>query len=419
LGDLIGGLCKFSVIAISLLFYCNVKAQVDSSGEKRSEAEILKIAATFKPERKWTDDINIRGYTQMRYNRLFETNPDLQCEQCDRSWGGDGGFFFRRIRIIFFGNVHERIYFYIQPDFASSPVDGQQQFAQIRDAYFDLSLDAKKEFRFRIGQSKVPFGYENMQSSQNRIPLDRNDAINSAFANERDIGIFFYYAPFHVRELFADLMRRRLKPSGDYGMIGFGVFNGQTANRPDLNRSLHTVGRITYPFVFSNGQIFEPSIQAYTGSVVLRTVTPGVLANENNEYLDQRIGFTGVWYAQPFGVTAEYNFGKGPEYVPEENRIAERNLHGGYLQMAYRIAKGESTLLPFSRYHFYSGGKKHERDARKHRVQELEIGIEWEPFPNFELVVMYTFSDRIFEDALLPENHQRGRLLRLQFQLNF
>jgi phosphate-selective porin len=127
----------------------------------------------------------------MRYNRLFETNTDLQCEQCDRSWGGEGGFFFRRIRLIFFGNLHKNVYFYIQPDFASSPGAGQQQFAQIRDAYFDLSLDNKKEFRFRIGQSKVPFGFENMQSSQNRIPLDRNDALNSAFANERDIGIFF------------------------------------------------------------------------------------------------------------------------------------------------------------------------------------------------------------------------------------
>jgi phosphate-selective porin len=40
-----------------------------------------------------------------------------------------------------------------------------------------LSFDTKK-FRLRVGQSKVPFGFENLQSSQNRLTLDRNDALN-------------------------------------------------------------------------------------------------------------------------------------------------------------------------------------------------------------------------------------------------
>jgi hypothetical protein len=50
-----------------------------------------------------------------------------------------------------------------------------------------LSFDAKKEYRVRIGQSKVPYGFENLQSSQNRLTLDRNDALNSAVVNERDL----------------------------------------------------------------------------------------------------------------------------------------------------------------------------------------------------------------------------------------
>jgi len=86
---------------------------------------------TKTPSRsEWYKKLSIRGYAQMRYNRLFETNPDLQCEQCDKSWGGDGGFFFRRIRLIFYGQVHERVYVYIQPDFASSPASGVLNFAQ-------------------------------------------------------------------------------------------------------------------------------------------------------------------------------------------------------------------------------------------------------------------------------------------------
>jgi hypothetical protein len=95
----------------------------------------------------WFEKIQLRGYAQLRYNRLLETNPQLQCDQCDKSWGENGGFFFRRIRMIFYGDIHERVYFYIQPDFAS----GGGNFAQIRDAYFDLGLDANQEFRLRIG----------------------------------------------------------------------------------------------------------------------------------------------------------------------------------------------------------------------------------------------------------------------------
>ena len=116
--------------------------------------------STEKSTKKWYDKMSIRGYTQIRYNGLLQTNEDLQCEQCDRSWGGEGGFFIRRMRIIFFGQISPRVYFYIQPDFASAPSTSTLHFTQLRDAYIDVGIDKKNEFRFRIGQSKVPFGFE-------------------------------------------------------------------------------------------------------------------------------------------------------------------------------------------------------------------------------------------------------------------
>ena len=43
-----------------------------------------------------------------------------------------------------------------------------------------------------------------MQSSQIRIPLDRNDALNSAFSNERDLAaIFVLDALARARTVFA------------------------------------------------------------------------------------------------------------------------------------------------------------------------------------------------------------------------
>jgi Phosphate-selective porin O and P len=369
--------------------------------------------------KKWYESFAIRGYVQARYNRLLETNPQLKCEQCDRSWGDNGGFFLRRLRVIIQGNVHERVFVYIQPDFASSASATGLHFGQVRDAYFDVALDKKKEFRLRFGQSKIPFGFENMQSSQNRLPLDRSDPINSPVSNERDMGTFFYYAPAKIRERFAYLVSSGLKGSGDYGVFALGAYNGQTANRPEVNNNLHVVSRLTYPFELKNGQIIEAGIQAYTGKVIVTPSSSSVKGTPKYEYTDQRAAASIMIYPQPFGFCAEYNVGTGPEYNRATKTIDQRPLEGGFAQIMYMKKFGSQVLIPFSRYQYYSGGKKHETDARSYGVNDLEIGAEWQPNKNFELVVMYTISSRRFEDNLVPINVQQGNLLRIQAQCNF
>jgi hypothetical protein len=371
-------------------------------------------------EKKWYENFSIRGYTQVRYNRILETNENLGCEQCDRSWGKNGGFFLRRMRIIFYGQINKQVYFYIQPDFASSPSSDRLHFAQIRDAYFDVGVDKDNEYRFRIGQSKVPFGFENMQSSQNRLPLDRNDALNSAVANERDLGIFFYWAPKKQRELFSELVKSGLKGSGDYGIFGVGVYNGQTANNPELNNKPHLVSRLTFPFQLKR-QIIEVGVQGYSGKFVIPTnnLSTGVKFLKGLNYIDKRVAATFVLYPKPFGIQAEYNVGKGPEFNKITDSIEVKNLKGGYVTLNYQLFCKKQLFIPFSRLQYYNGGKKHEKDARSYRVKELELGVEWQPVKQFELVVMYTFSQRRYEDFILQENFQKGSLLRLQAQINF
>ena len=374
--------------------------------------------STEKSTKKWYDKMSIRGYTQIRYNGLLQTNEDLECEQCDKSWGGDNGFFIRRMRIIFFGQIHPRVYFYIQPDLASAPSSSTLHFTQLRDAYFDVGIDKKNEFRFRIGQSKVPFGFENMQSSQNRLPLDRNDALNSAVSNERDLGVFFYWAPEKKRKLFSSLVSDGLKGSGDYGVFALGIYNGQTANRPEINANRHIVSRFSYPFQVKN-QIVEAGVQAYKGKYTLLSTSSGVKYAEDKLYDDERVGGTFVLYPKPFGILAEYNVGRGPEFDKFADSITTQSLSGGFITASYKMNIGDQTLIPFVRYQKYKGGKKHELDARSYRVEELEIGTEWQMGKNFELVVMYTMSSRRFEDFANQDNYQRGNLLRIQAQLNF
>jgi phosphate-selective porin len=370
---------------------------------------------------KWYDNIAIRGYAQVRYNRLLETNENLGCEQCDRSWGKNGGFFLRRMRIIFSGQINKQVYFYIQPDIASSPSADRLHFAQLRDAYFDVGVDADNEFRFRIGQSKVPYGFENMQSSQNRLPLDRHDALNSAVSNERDLGVFFYWAPKKVRKLLAHVVSAGLKGSGDYGVFAFGAYNGQTANNPELNNEPHVVARFSYPFEIKD-QIIEAGVQAYTGKFVLTAsnLSTGVkVLNKERSYLDQRAAASFILYPKPFGIQAEYTVGTGPEFNKLTNTIEEKPLKGGYATISYMAKVKDQTFIPFARYQIYEGGKKHEKDARSYNVKELEIGVEWQPVKQFELVAAYTISQRRYEDFILRDNFQKGNLLRIQAQMNF
>lgn len=403
-----------------LLFGAHLFTNYVQAQDTAKSAPPTSIVKTEEKKPKWYDNINIRGYMQVRYNRLFESNPNFKSEQGDKSIGSNGGFFIRRMRIIFFGQLNDHVYFYIQPDFASSASSTGLHFGQLRDAYLDLSVDKKKEFRFRIGQSKVPFGFENLQSSQNRLPLDRNDAINSALSNERDLGIFFMYAPSKVRKLYSSLVNDGYKGSGDYGIFAFGLYNGQTANKPENNNNSHWVARLTYPFQLKN-QVIEAGVQMYSGiyTIPKDQLTSGVKTLKDNHYLDERYAASLILYPKPFGVFAEYNMGKGPEYDFNTDSILIKDLKGGYLTLTYLLKIKKHTVMPFVRGTIYEGGKKHELDARAYEVKEIEGGIEWQPLKYFELTATWLYSEKWTSDRSKKDNFQIGNMLRLQAQLNF
>ena len=385
--------------------------RVDSAAARRD------TAAAARPKA-WYEKLSLRGYAQFRYNRLLETNEELTCQQCDRSIGENGGFFLRRGRLVISGQVHERVAIYIQPDFASD-AGGQPHYLQLRDAYFDLALDADRAHRLRFGQSKIPFGFENLQSSSNRLPLDRADPLNSALPNERDLGVIYYFSPKVARDRFRILTDSGLKGSGDYGVVGLGLYNGQTANRAELNDNLHAVAHVTYPFRLARGQFVEVGAHAYHGRFVIPTSQRTAGTTGGPEFVDERAAATFVLYPQPFGLQAEWNVGRGPEFDPATTSIRTRRLEGGYVQAMYRARVASQTVTPFVRAQTYRGGKKLETDARRYDVEEVEGGVEWLPIPAFELTASYVSSDRRFEDAATVGRQESGRFLRLQAQFNY
>ena len=146
---------------VGTLFYTqNVSAQEIKKLEEPKKEETKKEEHKDKA---WYDRITIGGYTQFRYSRILESNEHLKFET-DKSVGENGGFLLRRGRIQIKGDVSDFLYIYLQPDFANT-IGESMHAPQIRDWYADVAVDSKKELRFRAGQSKVPYGFENMQST--------------------------------------------------------------------------------------------------------------------------------------------------------------------------------------------------------------------------------------------------------------
>jgi len=369
------------------------------------------------------DHISVRGYTQFRYNQLLANNPDLVNLQGDRSVGQDAGFLIRRARLVLTGDIHPQVAMYLQLDAAASAGD-TNHIAQMRDWYFDAAADPAKEFRFRVGQSKVPFGFENPQSSQNRLPMDRSDALNSAANGERDLGVFFYYAPASIRKAFKHLTDSGLKGSGDYGMIGAGVYQGQTINQNDANKNKHIVSRVSVPFQVGE-QWLEGGLSAYTGKFVVRT-DEGITTASEDGIRDWRAAAHFVLYAQPFGLNLEYNIGEGPELTnlvgatdaegeTSYTGVVQREfLHGGYALASLKL----DSFIPYVRVMNYEGGKKHERNAPKYSIKEIEAGIEWQIVKALEVTAAFAIADRT-DGRAPPYAQEDGHLLRLQLQFNY
>ncbi len=357
-------------------------------------------------KRPWYESLSIRGYSQVRYNNIAITNEKLVNAQGDKTIGGKNGFSIRRARVILSGDVHEQLSVYLQPDFASS-IGEQLSVAILRDWYADVFLTADKTLRVRVGQSKVPFGFENMQSSSNRLALDRADSVNSAVKDERDMGAFVYFAPSEARKRFKHLVSSGLKGSGDYGALALGVFNGQTANALERNRTPHVVARATWPFKFGD-QFVECAVGGYFGEFSAKRDKNG---KGPYSVTDARAHATLVVYPQPLGFQAEYVVGVGPEL--RDGVIGSHPLHGGYAQVMYKAG----NVIPFVKAQLYDGARKHETNAPPYEAQELEIGVEWQVHAALELVGQYTISQR--SSPIKPYATESGQFGRVQLQFNY
>lgn len=372
---------------------------------------------------KWYQRLSVKGYLQFRGANVL--NQDGTLNVFNDPFAADTQTFgIRRGRLTLSGDVTNHVYLYMQMDFFGS-VGGatnnnttNSAVLSARDYYADISLDPGREFRVRLGLSKVPYGFANLQSSQNRLALERADAINSAVEGERDYGAFFYWAPYHIRNRFKDLVKMGLRGSGDYGVIALGAYNGQGINaRSDTNGHAHYVARVTWPFELPNGQFFEIGASGYSGRFMPNTT--GATTFARGGVRDERVGVHAILYPQPFGLEAEWNWGRGPELDPITNVVKSQSLQGGYLQASYRhVFASQQELIPFVRWQTYEGGRKFANNAPRMSTEELGLGLRYIPYPELELSLMYNTGKRTNTTAA-PFPDVKYSYLGLQAQINF
>jgi hypothetical protein len=413
----------------------NTKGQVEELSrisDNTSPSTLTKTDLDALLSDKWYERVKLRGYMQNRfYGILGDDDAPGYHQFNDGSIANDtASIGIRRARLILSGDVSDHVFLYLQTDY-NAGVGGSSSL-QARDIYADVSLDPAREFRVRVGLSKVPYGFVNMQSSQNRYALERPDALNSAVEGERDYGAYFIWAPYEKRNLFKDLVKMGLRGSGDYGVLNFGVYSGQGINQNDRNGDVHYIAHAAWPFEIGN-QIMEVGASYFNGRFTPLTgaigtgagaVTPSV---DSRGLRDERVAVNAILYPQPFGLEAEWTWGREPTLSQDMRSIVSDNLSGGYVQAVYRhVFPNQAELLPFMRWQTFEGARKFATNAPRFRSNELALGVEYIPYPEVEITLMYATGTRANSTdnpggaATLPRYRDVNfHYLGIQAQINF
>jgi hypothetical protein len=414
-----------------------VKKGLITAEERAQALEQAAVAKMAEPAKKtpWYEKMSIDGYTQFRHTEQLNGAAYLTGGlPADRSVDSNQNFVVRRARFKLQGDFG-RVFLYYQTDAAASVDSGSSRNfgLQTRDIYADIAIDEAKEHRIRAGVSKVPYGWVNLQSSQNRLNIERPEALNSAVEGERDQGLYYMYASKEDRALLKKLVREGYKGSGDYGIFTAGFYSGNGLNRADNNGEVHSLIRYTKPWVAASGQMYEAGLVAYAGRFKIATdatstTTKAVLdaninANDRRDltdgFVDRRVAATFIMYPQPWGIEAEWTTGQSPTLNDARDNITNGQVEGGYIMVNYQHRYGEQSVFqPFVRWNYNDGARKFATNAPKQHVNEFDIGFEWKWRKEVELVLQYTFSkertNTSTTNPLIIADSQRATL-QLQF----
>lgn len=295
----------------------------EEAAEIRAESAIQtqdELTAKKKFNVEGKTKIDLGGYSQAQY-------------VVDETAGSADTAKIRRVRLDFRGIV-KNIGWRVQTD--AYPV-------RLLDAYLEYPLSF---LNLRVGQFKVPFGLENLESSPKLDTIERAQISERLVAGRdlpsasgRDIGL----------QLSGEFAPKGTKIA-DYAV---GVFNGQGINTSDADEKKDLVGRVVFspPVELLKG--LSLGVAYYTGKwdyerkkTTYVSGTPTVIVVEKLEdwlTRERRTGLELVYLRGPLSIKGEYITGKdkgtgisaSQKWDPAQERIIERA--GWYAQFGYRL----------------------------------------------------------------------------------
>jgi len=271
-----------------------IKAQAVQAAEAAAaEAAAQPAGQPAAPKKKaWYEALKVSGYTQGR----FLYYPDYP--NADRKTHSNE-FLVRRARVKFQFEPNDRTEVTVEPDLGEGK-------AEVRDVWIQRFLDDHHTWSFRLGQQKIPFGFETPQSSSVRLPLERNHLAASMFPGERDTGLIFFYTRPEDHRLF-DASRKSDYGVGDYGNLAIGFLNGQGRNQSEVNSSKHFVVRAAKPLsIGSAGRYAEFGASYWRGDCFSKWSADA----SGQSFDDSLFGVHAFLAPRPFGLQAEYHTGR-------------------------------------------------------------------------------------------------------------
>lgn len=292
-------------------------------------AEVGKRLAKVEKEQK---KHRLDGYVQFRY-------------EDDNAPSGKEQFLARRARVNLRGPVSDRMSYRVEFQLdAKESGKGRGSKVQLRTAYADYDLN---NGRLRVGQAKIPWGYELLESVPKLWAAERAFFMDRLFPNQRDIGVQ------------ANFQRSPGAPQLDVG-----VFNGTGINADDNNSRKNIMARADFPL--PNGSF---ALSGYIGED-----GEGAAATDQDRC----------------GASARFKWPRGAEFMGElvTGKDRDHDVRGWYAQLGHPVSKSRPDML-FVKYDQYDENT----DASADLFKRWSVGYWWEPEPPTRIGVVYEMRD--------------------------
>jgi len=252
---------------------------------------------------------------------------------------------------------------------------------ELKEAYVDLGR-ATDMWRFRLGQSKIPFMYDILQSSSVRLTPESTALSAALFPGEYDTGAWL-----QLKNVLGDSLPDT--------QLDLGAMNGTGPGKIDVNDNKDFVARLR--FNLGNAPIdgdYEAN-SAYLGYQSGQSLDSGVTT-------DKRLFGGGVSYiAGPFWFRGEAAGGE----------LKGKDVGGWYGQAAYFIPQTLNSI--FVRYEDYD----EDQDVSNNNYKSTTVGYEHKFDPKTRLTLAHEF--RTPDKGYSKFSSTDGDITTLRLQVKF